>query len=123
MGYCEERGSGITKVIQMCEIFQLPAPKFEETIHATKVTLYSHKTLKQMTKSDKIRACYQHCALKYITDDYMTNASLRNRFKILDKNYSIASRIISETISANLIRVRDQESKAKKHTKYIPYWA
>lgn len=123
MGYCEERGSGITKVVQLAEIFQLPAPKFEETVHATKVTLYSHRTLKQMTKSDKIRACYQHCTLKYITDDYMTNASLRKRFKILDKNYSIASRVISETISAGLIKVRDQDSKAKKYTKYIPYWA
>ena len=120
---CEERGSGIDKVIFECEYYQLPAPKFIEGSNYTKVILYAHKTLRQMDREDKIRACYLHACLKYISTDYMTNTSLRERFGILEKNYSTASRIIAETISANLIKPSDSESSSKKHAKYIPFWA
>lgn len=112
---CEERGTGIDKVVHSVELYQLPAPKFIEGENSLRATLYSHKTLRQMDKEDKIRACYQHCVIKYISNEYMTNESLRKRFNIDEKNYPMASKIISETIKANLI-------KADKR-KYIPIWA
>jgi ATP-dependent DNA helicase RecG len=120
---CEERGSWIDKVIFFCELFQLPAPKFEAIDHITRVTLYSYKKLTNMDKKDRIRACYQHCVLKYVSNETMTNTSLRERFKISDENSAIASRIISETLDAHKIKPNDPESKSKKHIKYIPSWA
>lgn len=51
----------------------------------------------------------------------MTNASLRKRFGIADQNYSIASRIIRDSISEGLIKIADPESKSNKR-KYIPFW-
>jgi len=53
----------------------------------------------------------------------MTNQSLRKRFQITEKNYSIASRIIRDTITAGLIKEDDPESNSRKYAKYIPFWA
>lgn len=123
MNICEERGSGIDKVIFECEYYQLPAPKFSEGENYTRVTLYAHKTLRQMDKEDKIRASYLHACIKHVSGAPMTNQTLRERFGIEEKNYSIASRIISEAIKSGLIKDFDPESKSKKHAKYLPYWA
>lgn len=124
MNICEERGTGIDKVIFNIELFQLPAPKFEVMETSTKVTLFSYKPLNRMNKEDKIRACYQHCCLKYVSNEKMTNTSLRNRFNIKRENYSIASRIISDTIKAGIIKPYDtQKTHSKRDAKYIPVWA
>jgi len=123
LSICEERGSGIDKVLFECEFFQLPAPKFIEGENYTRVIMYSYKTLRQMDKEDKTRACYLHSCLKSQSGEYMTNQSLRERFGIEEKNYSIASRIISETIKSGLVKDYDPESSSKKHAKYIPFWA
>jgi len=53
----------------------------------------------------------------------MTNASLRKRFSISNENYSIASRIIADTLDASLIRLYDPDNISKKHTRYVPFWA
>ncbi len=120
---CEERGSGIDKVVQLVELFQLPAPEFTVTGSHTKVILFAYKKLADMNKSDQIRACYQHACLRYVSNDQMTNSSLRQRFLIKDKNYSTASRIISDTLKADLIKPYDPENMSKKHAKYVPSWA
>ena len=120
---CEERGSGIDKVINAVEIFQLPAPEFNVKHQHTEAILLSYRELKDMDKSDRIRACYQHACLRFVCRERMTNESLRQRFAIDDKNYSMASRIIADTINENLIKPYDPENKSKKHAKYVPFWA
>jgi hypothetical protein len=47
---------------------------------------------------------------------------LRGRLSIAASNYSIASRIISDTIAAGLIKLEDS-SKSRKYAQYIPIWA
>jgi predicted HTH transcriptional regulator len=123
LGICEEKGSGIDKVIFYNEMYQLPAPDILIQEKHTKVIMYSYKTLTQMDKKDKIRACYQHCCLKYVSNDKMTNQSLRERFKIESKNAAIASRIIKEALKGNVIKEDDPESNSRKYKKYIPFWA
>ena len=121
---CEERGSGIDKVVAYSEIFQLPAPDFlGETENYLKAVLYAPKPFSEMDKKDKIRACYQHCCLKYVSNEKMSNQTIRDRFKISAQNYPIASRIISDTIKAKLIKLLDPVSASKKYAYYIPYWA
>lgn len=120
---CEERGSGIDKVVNATEIYQLPAPNFIEDNNFFRVVLCSYKSFKEMDKKDKIMACYLHCCLKYVSNDYMTNQTLRERFKIEEKNYPMASRIIADTIEAGLIKDYNTESKSKKYAKYIPFWS
>ncbi len=123
IGICEERGSGVDRVIDSIESAYLPPPEFQETPNLTRVIIYAPLELSKMSSKDKIRACYQHCCLKQVSNDYMTNHSLRERFKIAKGNASIVSRIINATVEAGLIRPEDSENKSKKHTKYIPYWA
>lgn len=119
---CEERGSGIDKIVFETELYQLPAPLFESTNGYTRSTLFAHKELKDMHKGDKIRACYLHCCLRYIQNDYMTNTSLRERFDIDVKNRSMVSKIINETLDAGKILIYD-ESVGSKARMYIPSWA
>lgn len=120
---CEEKGSGIDKVVFQCELFQLPAPYFVSTPVHTRVILYAYKQLREMDKDDKIRAVYQHACLKWVSNDFMTNQSLRERFNIDPKNYSMASRLIKEALVVQVIKEADCDSKSKKYAKYLPYWA
>lgn len=123
LGICEEKGSGIDRVISLSELFQLPAPDFREQERHTKAILYAYKKLSQIDRQDKVRACYQHCVLRYISNDHMTNQSLRERFKIDSQNAAIASRIIADTVEAGMIKLEDPENKSKKYTRYVPIWA
>ena len=53
----------------------------------------------------------------------MTNQTLRERFNVDEKNYPMISKIIKETIENGMIKEFDTENKAKRYTKYIPFWA
>ena len=57
---CEERGSGIDKVVHEVEFYQLPAPLFEVPDGFTRTVLFAHKDLNAMDKAEKVRACYLH---------------------------------------------------------------
>ena len=123
LNICEERGSGIDKTVFHVELYQLPAPDFIVTQNHTKAILFAARALTQMDIKDKIRACYQHACLRYVSMEPMNNASLRKRFSIEDHNYSIASRIIADTIVKGLIKPHDPDSTSKKHARYVPFWA
>lgn len=122
IGVCEERGSGIDKVVAQTELFQLPAPLFEATNQHTRATLFAHREFREMDRTDRIRACYLHACLRYVQRDYMTNTTLRERFGIDEKNSSVASRIIRDTIEAGLIIPYDEDA-GRKYMKYLPRWA
>ncbi|KUY30700.1 RNA-binding domain-containing protein [Elizabethkingia ursingii] len=123
MGFCEEKGSGMDKVFFYNELYQLPPINVLVVENKTRVTIYSYKTLNDLDKKEKIRACYQHACLKYVSNDKMTNQSLRDRFKIEDQNAAIASRIIKDALEEGVVKLEDPESKSRKYAKYIPYWA
>ncbi|MFA5027466.1 MAG: ATP-binding protein, partial [Candidatus Methylomirabilota bacterium] len=122
MNICEERGSGIDKVISQVELFQLPAPDFQVTSGHTKVVLYAPKKLSEMTQADRMRACYQHACLCWVSNKVMTNTSVRQRFGIDEKNYPMASRIISETVKTGLIKAADPSNKSRRMARYVPFW-
>jgi predicted HTH transcriptional regulator len=123
MSFCEERGSGIDKVVFSSEMLQLPAPTFDVRESTTVATLYAHKKFSQMDKNDRTWACYLHTCLRYVSNETMTNSSLRERFKIEPQNYAMVSRVISDTMERGWIRLRDPESRSRKHARYVPAWA
>jgi len=100
----------------------LPAPIFETTPEHTRVVLFAYKAFDDMSKGERVDACYLHACLRYITHEYMTNESLRQRFGLPDGQIARASRIISSTKSVELI-VPAESGESKKYAKYIPYWA
>lgn len=123
MGFCEEKGSGLDKVIFNIELYQLPPLNVIVAESRTRVTMYSYKTLLDLDKKEKIRACYQHACLKYVSNEKMTNQSLRERFKIADQNSAMASRIIKDSLEEGVIKKDDPESKSRKYPSYLPNWA
>ncbi len=119
---CEERGSGIDKVILEVESCKLPAPLFESSGEFTRTVLFAHKGLKEMGKLDRIRACYFHACLFYVARRRMTNATLRERFGIANQNAAIASRLIKEAREDGKIVLEDPYAGPRNRT-YLPFWA
>lgn len=121
-GVCEERGSGVDKVVFQTEFYQLPAPIFETVEGTTRAVLFAHKPLNEMDRDDRVRACYLHACLRHVERNSMTNSSLRERFGIEKRNSATASRIIREAIEDGKVKPYDPD-QSKKHAKYLPFWA
>jgi predicted HTH transcriptional regulator len=119
---CEERGSGIDKVVFQVELFQLPAPLFESPEGYTRAVLFAHKPLSAMDKADRVRACYLHACLCYVTRKEMSNTTLRARFGVEDHNRALVSRLIREAVEAGAILPADPDA-APKLMRYVPFWA
>ena len=123
LGICEEKGSGVDKVIQAAEDFQLPAPDFRVGEKRTSVLLYGHQDIEEMDRNNRIRACYQHCCLRYVMNEKMTNQSLRERFKLPESKVATVSQIIAATVDAEKIKVSDPAQTSTRYRSYVPYWA
>lgn len=121
-GVCEERGSGIDKVVHETEFYQLPAPKFEVPNGFTKAILFSHRDFDDMDKDDRIRACYLHCCLQYVSRQKMTNKTLRERFGLPEDKVSVVTRVINATVEAGLI-TNSSSSESRRDTSYVPFWS
>lgn len=123
IGMCEERGSGVDKVVFQTELYQLPAPVFEEAgASSTRAILFAPKPLTKMQRDERIRACYLHACLKWVNKDYLTNSSIRERFGVSKSNSPMASRYIREALDAEAIKPDDPDA-APKHMRYVPIWA
>ena len=82
---CEERGTGFQKVVQSAELFGLPPVLFTPFENSFKVTLYAPRKFSDMSQGERIEACYQHAVLQYLSSQTLTNSTLRERFKLHDK--------------------------------------
>lgn len=122
VGICEERGSGVDKVVFETEFYQLPPPRWERPDGSLRVILFSHRELRSMDKQERVHACYLHACLKYVMREQMTNTSLRERFGIEPKNSATASRVIRDAVEARVIKPYDPE-QSKKNARYLPHWA
>lgn len=123
LGICERRGSGIDRAIAAIEEKHLPPIKITKSEQHTRVFLYPPKKLTDMTKEEKIRACYQHACLLHESNMTVNNQSVRERFEINKNNSSVASRIIADTLEAGFIKLSDTDILSKKFATYIPYYA
>ena len=123
LGICEEKGSGIDKVVSAAEAFQLPAPDFRVDEIRTTTVLFAYQIFDDMSKSDRIRACYQHCCLQHISNRKMSNETLRDRFRLSESKTATVSLIIGATKESGLIKTDDSESASTRYARYLPFWA
>lgn len=121
VGICEERGSGYDKVISYVEKYNLPAPLITEYERSTKVSLFAKKEFDELTKKEKIAACYAHVSLNYVKNKPSTNGTLRARFQLGENERYKISRVFNDACEAKLIKAR--EGTGMKNREYIPYWA
>jgi ATP-dependent DNA helicase RecG len=123
MGISEEKGSGIDKVVTAVEAYQLPAPDFRVGEVRTSALLFGHMDFGKMSKSDRVRACYQHCCLLYVTGRRMTNQTLRERFGLPEGRVATASLIISAAQEAGRVKLDDTDTASRRYARYLPFWA
>lgn len=120
-GLCEERGSGVDRALQAIEDDALPPPTFRLAENSTVVTLLKERSFAVLSKEDRIRGCYQHASLKCEAGEAMSNGSLRIRFGLSSRQYPQISEVISDTISAGLIRPL-HEDQGNRTARYLPHW-
>lgn len=122
MGFCEEKGSGMDKALSAIEKYKLPAIKYRVSEIRTSIILTEYKTWAQTTKEERLQACYQHACLKYLSNEMLTNQSLRERLQVKDSNYPAISQLIKEAIRVGLIKVGTPEGTNRRDIGYIPIW-
>lgn len=121
IGMCEELGSGIPRVVSLVEASQLPAPLFESRDGFTRAVLFAHKDLSDMDREERLRACYLHACLRYVGNQPMNNASVRERFGIAEQNAATASVILRDAVDAGYITISNPNDGYRSRT-YLPYW-
>lgn len=119
---CEERGTGFQKVVSAVELFGLPPILFTPMENAFRVTLYAPRKFSEMSQSERIEACYQHAVLQYLSSQPLTNTTLRERFKLHDKQRNQITNLIGDAVAAGRIKRKDAGS-GNKFAEYLPYWA
>lgn len=120
MGFCEEQGSGLDKVLTEVELSQLPPPLLRDSESSMQVCLYGPRTFADMTPEEQVRACYFHAVLRFLAGDRMRNVSLCERFGIDPRNAAQASQVIKRALDQELIRVADPQHP---RAGYVPIWA
>jgi predicted HTH transcriptional regulator len=121
MGLCEERGGGIDKAILDIEEKFLPAPLFIHSATSMRVVIFGPKTFAELSKTDRVWACYCHCVVRWIRHNLMNNASLRQRFSLPDEDYQIASEVIANAKKEKKIKPAES-GQSNKYARYIPHF-
>lgn len=120
---CEEKSSGIDKVVHAAEDSKLPAPDFRTSYRRTVAVVAGPKTLDNMDRDERIRACYQHCVLRWVNGERMTNQSLRQRFGASESKTAVISQIIAAATEAKVIKLDQRVGESRKYARYLPFWA
>jgi predicted HTH transcriptional regulator len=123
MGICEEKGSGIDRVVLEAEAARLPAPRFRVDHGRTVATMFGPRPFARMDRADRIRACYQHCVVRWVTSQRMTNQTLRDRFDLPRSRASLVSHVITASMQEGVIKQDDRVGASKRYAGYVPSWA
>lgn len=123
MRICEEKSSGIDRVVHAAEVSQLPPPDFRAAFNRTEVILCGPRPSEEMDRDERVRACYQHCVLRWVMRERMTNQTLRQRFHLPENKSATISQILNATVTDGLIKLDNAVGASKKYARYVPTWA
>lgn len=107
MDLCEERGSGIDRVVEALEQAHLPPLTHTILAGQTRAAVLTPRPFAELTPSEKTRACFQHAALQFENNRRATNASLRTRFAVPKTNAAAISKVIAAAKKAKLVKPAD----------------
>lgn len=122
---CESRGSGLQRVLDENDRFGRPDPQFRTGDQITTAVLIGRQNFVDMPVDERVWAAFMHCCLKWVSNDYLTNASMRKRFGLPDNKSSFVSNVISAAVDQKLIAPRPtaQLTPSKRNAKYVPFYA
>ena len=66
---------------------------------------------------------YQRCCLIYVTNQRMSNQSLRLRFGLGEDKTVATSQVIGAAKEAGLIKADESETTSTRYARYLPFWA
>jgi len=122
LGVCDERGHGMDAVVAHIEAHQLPPYQCRLGSRHTSVVLSRYKALNKLAPDERVQAVYQHCCLRFVSNQITNNESIRERFQIEKQNSAQASRLLREALEAGRIRPVNPDVGTKL-MRYLPYWA
>ena len=124
-GICEEKGSGIDRVLKLLEGSFMPTPTFRSDPGQTFVRISEPRQFAELTPVDRVFSCYFHCALRYVSGSTMTNSSLRSRFDLGDGGSASVqvSNVIKDAVNRNLVKRDEASGTSKKNARYVPFFA
>ncbi|WP_242370180.1 hypothetical protein [Adlercreutzia muris] len=67
-------------------------------------------------------ACYWHACIQLANREYVSNATLRERFGLESSKTAQISRLIKEAVAEEIIKPVDAEA-SQKYMRYQPHWA
>ena len=89
----------------------------------TQVTIFGPMKIEDMDRADRVRASYQHCCLKYVMSERMTNQSLRLCFGLPVAKTAIVSQAIAATVDEKLVKLDEKVGASRRFARYVPFWA
>jgi ATP-dependent DNA helicase RecG len=92
-------------------------------MYEPQVTIFGHKKVEDMDRAERVRACYQHCCLKYVMDERMNNQSLRKRFHLPESKIAIVSQAIAATVEEGKVKLDEKVGTSRRFARYVPFWA
>ena len=122
MRICEERGTGIDRALLAIELYGLPPVEFIAGENTFRAIIYKPKKFKQMSRDERKRACFQHCCLRWVSRNHMTNTSFRKRLGLSDEQYPAAWNIIRLCVREKMIKLERSCGKSRKYASYVPFW-
>lgn len=121
-GLCELRGSGVDRALREIERAILPPPLFAQVEGSTIVSVFMPKKFRDMTSSERVRACYQHAQLLHERNEAISNSTLRARFGLPPKQISQVSIVIRDALDAGRIKPLDPD-QGNRNARYVPAYA
>lgn len=118
---CEERGSGFDRIEEGLARIHLPSVKVETGEDFTRIVLSWKSDSKDWDIDDRLRTVYYSTCLDYISGRPTTNATIRARLGLKEKDAPIVSRLVQKAVEDGLVRIQDPNAGARAR-KYIPYW-
>ncbi len=116
----EERGTGIDKAILAIEAAGTAPIEYVVDSDLTEAIMREPLPYEELAGSQKELACLQHCEVCFINNDYMSNESLRDRFKVDDSKTLEVTRLIKRMIAKGSIKRFEGNGNSKKYTRYVP---
>ena len=121
MDLCEERGSGLRRIIEATDAVQLLPPEFQVYPGSTRVILHGYRReFDGMDQETRTRAIYYYSMLLWERNVRLTNTLLRSKFRMTGSATVKASAALRLCVDNKWIKVADPD---RPNSGYVPFWA
>ena len=124
MGICEEKSSGIDRVVQAAEVYQLPAPDFRSIFRRTSVTIFGPRQFErdgpQRPSARLLPALRPEVGDVAAHDQPVAAGAFPPAVRT---EAAIASQVIAATIEAGPDQAGPKRRRLRKFARYLPFWA